>query len=64
MMPHLLNCALAAAAMWLLSGCSTLLPIGEHGRFGYMALECRYLPPIGAPYSADMSDPSNPSDWP
>jgi hypothetical protein len=53
MISHLLNCALASAAMWLLSGCSALLPIGEHGRFGYMALECRYLPPIGAGEKAE-----------
>jgi hypothetical protein len=36
-----------------LSGCSTLLPIGEQGRYGYMALECRYLPPIGAGEKAE-----------
>jgi hypothetical protein len=38
--------------LWL-SGCSTLLPIGEQGRYGYMALECRYLPPIGAGEKAE-----------
>jgi hypothetical protein len=32
--------------LWL-SGCSVLLPLGERGRLGYVALECRYLPPIG-----------------
>jgi len=30
-----------------LVGCSALVPVGDKGRFGYVALECRYLPPIG-----------------
>jgi hypothetical protein len=46
MTAHLLNCFFAALALWLLSGCSTLMPIGERGRYGFVALECRYLPPI------------------
>jgi hypothetical protein len=33
-------------ALMSLTGCSTLLPVGEQGRYGFVALECRYLPPI------------------
>jgi len=34
------------AALWLV-GCTAMVPIGRDARLGYMALECRYLPPIG-----------------
>jgi hypothetical protein len=32
--------------LWL-TGCTAMVPLGRDARLGYMALECRYLPPIG-----------------
>ena len=31
----------------LVTGCTAMVPLGRDARLGYMALECRYLPPIG-----------------
>jgi len=33
-------------SLWLV-GCTAMVPLGRDARLGYMALECRYLPPIG-----------------
>jgi hypothetical protein len=46
-MRYFFQIGFAVLALWLLSGCSALVPLGEQGRLGYVALECRYLPPIG-----------------
>ena len=39
--------ALLLLVALLLTGCTAMVPLGRDGRRGYMALECRYLPPIG-----------------
>ena len=33
--------------IFLVSGCTAMVPLGRDARLGYVAIECRYLPPIG-----------------
>jgi hypothetical protein len=48
-MRYFFQIGFAVLALWLLSGCAALVPLGEQGRLGYVAVECRYLPPVAWP---------------
>jgi hypothetical protein len=32
--------------IFLVSGCTAMVPLGREARLGYVAIECRYLPPV------------------
>jgi hypothetical protein len=43
----------------VLAGCSAIVPLGEQGRWGHVALECRWLAPMAWPDGRNGSDGSD-----